>query len=83
MTCVSVFQVTRPHPSDHPLLLLFLVGGVTPSELRLVRDVAAAHKPGSQVRSAPNTLSVGSVGLASCVSVCVSLVFYSVCAFTR
>ncbi|XP_030228475.1 sec1 family domain-containing protein 2 [Gadus morhua] len=49
-TGFSMFmKVTRPHPSDHPLLLLFLVGGVTPSELRLVRDVAAAHKPGSQV----------------------------------
>ncbi|CAL8255246.1 unnamed protein product [Merluccius merluccius] len=49
-TGFSMFmKVNRPHPSDHPLLLLFLVGGVTPSELRLVREVAAAHKPGSQV----------------------------------
>ncbi|KAJ3599892.1 hypothetical protein NHX12_033846, partial [Muraenolepis orangiensis] len=49
-TGFSMFmKVTRPHPSDHPLLLLFLVGGVTPSELRLVREVAAFHKPDSQV----------------------------------
>ncbi|XP_062306912.1 sec1 family domain-containing protein 2-like [Osmerus eperlanus] len=49
-TGFSMFmKVSRPHPSDHALLLLFLVGGVTPSELRLVREVVAAHKPGTQV----------------------------------
>lgn len=26
-----------------------MVGGVTPSELRLIREVVASHKPGSQV----------------------------------
>ncbi|TKS75024.1 Sec1 family domain-containing protein 2 [Collichthys lucidus] len=45
----GVHQVTRPHPSDNPLLFLFLVGGVTPSELRLIKEVVAAHKPGTQV----------------------------------
>ncbi|XP_029005057.1 sec1 family domain-containing protein 2 [Betta splendens] len=49
-TGFSMFmKVNRPHPSDNPLLLLFLVGGVTPSELRLIKDTAAAHKPGTQV----------------------------------
>ncbi|XP_062417873.1 sec1 family domain-containing protein 2-like [Pungitius pungitius] len=42
-------KVSRPHPGDNPLLLLFLVGGVTPSELRLIRDTASTHKPGTQV----------------------------------
>lgn len=42
-------QVSRPHPSDNPLLFLFLVGGVTPSELRLVKEVVSAHAPGTQV----------------------------------
>lgn len=42
-------QVTRPHPGDNPLLILFLVGGVTASELRLVKEVVSTHKPGSQV----------------------------------
>uniref|UniRef100_A0A3B4XHE0 Sec1 family domain containing 2 n=1 Tax=Seriola lalandi dorsalis TaxID=1841481 RepID=A0A3B4XHE0_SERLL len=41
-------QVSRPHPSDNPVLLLFLVGGVTPSELRLVKEVVTTHKPGTQ-----------------------------------
>ncbi|XP_074525225.1 sec1 family domain-containing protein 2 [Halichoeres trimaculatus] len=42
-------KVSRPHPSDNPLLFLFLVGGVTPSELRLVKEVVSTHKPGTQV----------------------------------
>lgn len=45
----SFFQVNRPHPSDHPLLFLFLVGGVTPSELRLIKEIVSTHKPGTQV----------------------------------
>lgn len=49
-TGFSMFmKVSRPHPGDSPLLLLFLVGGVTPSELRLVREVVATHRPGAQV----------------------------------
>uniref|UniRef100_A0A8C1E8C0 Sec1 family domain containing 2 n=1 Tax=Cyprinus carpio carpio TaxID=630221 RepID=A0A8C1E8C0_CYPCA len=49
-TGFSMFmKVTRPHPSDHPLLFLFLVGGVTPSELRLIREVVSTHKSGTQV----------------------------------
>ncbi|XP_068581491.1 sec1 family domain-containing protein 2-like [Cebidichthys violaceus] len=49
-TGFSMFmKVSRPHPGDGALLLLFLVGGVTPSELRLVREIVAAHKPGAQV----------------------------------
>ncbi|XP_038855497.1 sec1 family domain-containing protein 2-like [Salvelinus namaycush] len=49
-TGFSMFmKVSRPHPSDHGLLFLFLVGGVTPSELRLIREVVSAHKPGTQV----------------------------------
>lgn len=49
-TGFSMFmKVSRPHPGDNPLVLLFLVGGVTPSELRLIRDTASTHKPGTQV----------------------------------
>ncbi|XP_051511424.1 sec1 family domain-containing protein 2-like [Myxocyprinus asiaticus] len=49
-TGFSMFmKVNRPHPSDHPLLFLFLVGGVTPSELRLIREVVSTHKSGTQV----------------------------------
>ncbi|XP_019752593.1 sec1 family domain-containing protein 2 isoform X1 [Hippocampus comes] len=48
-TGFSMFmKVSRPHPSDNPLLFLFLVGGVTPSELRLIKETVAALKPGSQ-----------------------------------
>ncbi|KAM7012441.1 sec1 family domain-containing protein 2 [Tautogolabrus adspersus] len=49
-TGFSMFmKVSRPHPSDNPLLFLFLVGGVTPSELRLIKEVVTTHKPGTQV----------------------------------
>ncbi|KAM9848488.1 sec1 family domain-containing protein 2 [Aulostomus maculatus] len=49
-TGFSMFmKVSRPHPSDNPLLLLFLVGGVTPSELRLIKEVVTTTKPGTQV----------------------------------
>lgn len=47
---LSCPQVTRPHPGDNPLLLIFLVGGVAASELRLIKEAVSTHKPGSQVR---------------------------------
>ncbi|XP_039984453.1 sec1 family domain-containing protein 2 [Xiphias gladius] len=49
-TGFSMFmKVSRPHPSDNPLLFLFLVGGVTPAELRLIKEIVTTHKPGTQV----------------------------------
>ncbi|CAN9501002.1 unnamed protein product [Ophioblennius macclurei] len=49
-TGFSMFmKVNRPHPADNPLLILFVVGGVTPSELRLIKETVAAHKQGPQV----------------------------------
>ncbi|XP_041080864.1 sec1 family domain-containing protein 2 [Polyodon spathula] len=49
-TGFSMFmKVSRPHPSDHPLLILFVVGGVTPSEVRLIKEVASSHKSALQV----------------------------------
>lgn len=49
-TGFSMFmKVSRPHPSDHPLLILFVVGGVTVSEAKMVKDLVASLKPGTQV----------------------------------
>lgn len=49
-TGFSMFmKVSRPHPSDNPVLFLFLVGGVTPSELRLIKEVVSSLKPATQV----------------------------------
>ncbi|KFO26467.1 Sec1 family domain-containing protein 2 [Fukomys damarensis] len=42
-------KVSRPHPGDHPLLMLFVMGGITVSEAKLVKDLAASLKPGTQV----------------------------------
>ncbi|CAM5108828.1 unnamed protein product [Eretmochelys imbricata] len=56
-TGFSMFmKVSRPHPSDHPLLILYMVGGVTVSEVRMVRDLISAHKPGVQVIVLSSTL---------------------------
>lgn len=49
-TGFSMFmKVRRPQPSDNPVLFLFLVGGVTPSELRLIKEIVSSLKPATQV----------------------------------
>ncbi|XP_061439908.1 sec1 family domain-containing protein 2 [Rhineura floridana] len=49
-TGFSMFmKVSRPHPSDHPLVVIFMIGGVTVSEVKMVKDLVMAHKPGVQV----------------------------------
>ncbi|XP_009897606.2 sec1 family domain-containing protein 2 [Dryobates pubescens] len=49
-TGFSMFmKVNRPHPGDHPLLIIFVLGGVTVSEVKTVKDLVAARKPGTQV----------------------------------
>ncbi|VCW98649.1 unnamed protein product [Gulo gulo] len=49
-TGFSMFmKVSRPHPSDHPLLILFVVGGVTVSEAKMIKDLLPSLKPGTQV----------------------------------
>ncbi|GAB5570825.1 sec1 family domain-containing protein 2 isoform X1 [Prionailurus iriomotensis] len=48
-TGFSMFmKVSRPHPSDHPLLILFVVGGVTVSEAKMIKDLVPSLKPGTQ-----------------------------------
>ncbi|NWS29045.1 SCFD2 protein, partial [Polioptila caerulea] len=49
-TGFSMFmKVNRPHPGDHPLLIIFMVGGVSVSEVKMVKDLVATRKPGTQV----------------------------------
>ncbi|NXN74110.1 SCFD2 protein, partial [Himantopus himantopus] len=48
-TGFSMFmKVNRPHPGDNPLLIIFMVGGVTVSEVKMVKDLVATRKPGTQ-----------------------------------
>ncbi|NWX85401.1 SCFD2 protein, partial [Nothoprocta pentlandii] len=48
-TGFSMFmKVNRPHPGDHPLLIIYMIGGVTVSEVKMVKDLVAARKPGTQ-----------------------------------
>ncbi|NXS97205.1 SCFD2 protein, partial [Jacana jacana] len=54
-TGFSMFmKVNRPHPGDHPLLIIFMVGGVTVSEVKMVKDLVATRRPGTQVKTAAN-----------------------------
>ena len=47
----SLFMnVSKPRPNDHPLLVLFVVGGVTCSEVHHIREALAAYHPNTQVR---------------------------------
>lgn len=39
----------RPRPSNHPLLLLFVVGGVSCADVRHIRDIVTANKNDMQV----------------------------------
>ncbi|KAM8938693.1 sec1 family domain-containing protein 2 isoform 1-T1 [Pelodytes ibericus] len=49
-TGISMFmKVSRPHPADSSLLILFVIGGVTVSEVRMVKDLVSTLKPGMQV----------------------------------
>ncbi|NXC00645.1 SCFD2 protein, partial [Orthonyx spaldingii] len=49
-TGFSMFmKVNRPHPGDYPLLIIFMVGGVSVSEVKMVKDLVATRKPGTQV----------------------------------
>ena len=43
-------NVSKPRPNDHPLLILFVVGGVTSSEVKLIKDTAAKYETKTQVR---------------------------------
>lgn len=42
-------NVSKPRPNDHPLLVLFIVGGVTCSEVHQIREALAAYHPNIQV----------------------------------
>jgi len=47
---ISLFRaVSKPRPGDQPLLIIFVIGGVSSTEVRQVRDVVAAAKTNIQV----------------------------------
>ncbi|XP_028405733.1 sec1 family domain-containing protein 2-like [Dendronephthya gigantea] len=46
----SLFMnVSKPHPSDHPVLFLFLVGGVTCSEVKQIHEYISSQNITSQI----------------------------------
>lgn len=49
-TGFSLFMnVSKPRPNDHPLLVLFVVGGITCSEVHHIREALAAYHPNTQL----------------------------------
>lgn len=44
-------NVSKPRPNDYPLLVLFIVGGITCSEVHQIREALAAYHPNTQVRA--------------------------------
>ena len=37
-------NVTKPRPSDHPTLLIFIVGGTTCTELRQINEALSVYQ---------------------------------------
>ncbi|XP_015778789.1 PREDICTED: sec1 family domain-containing protein 2-like [Acropora digitifera] len=49
-TGFSLFMnVSKPRPNNHPLLVLFIVGGITCSEVYQIREALAAYHPNTQL----------------------------------
>ena len=44
-------NVSKPRPTDHPLLIVFVIGGVTATELKQVKETLAASTSKVQVRT--------------------------------
>ena len=75
--CSLFMSSARPRPSDHPLLVLFVVGGVTCWEVRRLREVLAAHHTKVQVPTV--FLCVSQAGLSTCVLIRMVCSFSSKC----
>lgn len=46
----SLFKaMTKPRPSDNPVLIIFVLGGITSQEVRLVKETVSASKSPVQV----------------------------------
>lgn len=41
--------VSKPRPSDHPLMILFIVGGVNCTEVKQIKELVNLYKPSTQV----------------------------------
>ena len=55
--CRLFRSVAKPRPCDHPLMMLFIVGGITTSEVKQIRDTVNLYKPDTQVNLSSSLLS--------------------------
>ena len=42
-------NVSKPRPNDHPLLIIFILGGVTSSEVKTIKETVAVYSANTQV----------------------------------
>jgi len=50
MCMLRLFRAaSKPRPGDQPLLIVFVIGGVSSTEVRQIRDVVASAKTNIQV----------------------------------
>ncbi|XP_077506125.1 sec1 family domain-containing protein 2-like isoform X2 [Amblyomma americanum] len=50
-------SATKPSPKDSPVLIIFIIGGVTASEVKLVNDITSSRKLTQQVITGSTTLA--------------------------
>ena len=43
-------NVSKPRPNDHPVLIVFVIGGTTSTEMRQIREAVSASKSNVQVK---------------------------------
>lgn len=49
VNCRLFRGVGKPRPSDNPVLILFVIGGISCTEVKQIRDLVSQLKPNIQV----------------------------------
>ena len=47
--CSLFVNVRKPRPSDNPIIILYVCGGIRPDEVKLVRDLCRQKSPSHKV----------------------------------
>lgn len=44
-------STSKPHPFNNDLVIIYVIGGVTSYEFKLIKDVLKEHQPGKNVKN--------------------------------